>query len=106
MSFDEIPAAHEAMATAVDVFRQRRGSDRAPPRPRRTDRVMDVVEPDGAAGCRKSATDESGGVLGAAGGGPAWFDGGIGCVGLDPPTFRWFVGAETNLAWNCVVAAT
>jgi acetyl-CoA synthetase len=20
----------------------------------------------------------------------------------DPPTFRWFVGAETNLAWNCL----
>ncbi|HVW31663.1 MAG TPA: acetyl-coenzyme A synthetase N-terminal domain-containing protein, partial [Acidimicrobiia bacterium] len=20
----------------------------------------------------------------------------------NPPTFKWFIGAETNLAWNCV----
>ena len=62
---------------------------------------MDVVNPT-VRWLQKNATDDPEGFWAQRAEALPWFRRWDRVLDWTPPTFRWFVGAETNLAWNCV----
>jgi acyl-coenzyme A synthetase/AMP-(fatty) acid ligase len=62
---------------------------------------MDVVNPM-VRWLQKNAKDDPEGFWAQRAEALPWFRRWDRVLDWTPPTFRWFVGAETNLAWNCV----
>ncbi len=62
---------------------------------------MDVVNPM-VRRLQKEARDDPDGFWAKQAAALPWFRPWDEVLSWDPPTFRWFSGAQTNLAWNCI----